>query len=138
MRSAPWKADASHVAGEPIGIGLDSPDRPWPVGLVDAHRPRGAQAVAVQEQNDAADRLLLGESLDDALRPPGTHPLHATQGLGLAGDHVEDALAEKIDEAAGADGADSVDETRPQVPLQPLGAGRCRDGQRLGAELDSI
>ena len=54
------EADAADVAGQPVGVLRDQLNRVGAVGLVDAHRARGADAVAVQEQHDLADHLLLG------------------------------------------------------------------------------
>ena len=40
------EADAADVAGEPVGVLADDAHRLGAVGLVDAHRPRGADPVA--------------------------------------------------------------------------------------------
>jgi hypothetical protein len=43
------EADAADVAGEPVRVLRDQPNRVGAVNLVDAHRPRGADPVVVQE-----------------------------------------------------------------------------------------
>ena len=62
------EADAADVAGEAVGVLGDHLHGIGAVGLEDPHRPRGADAVAVQEQHDLADHLLLGPARDDPLR----------------------------------------------------------------------
>src|SRR4030081_4070079 len=62
------EADAADIAGQAIGILRDELDCLGAVGLVDAHRARGADAGAWQEQHDLADDLLLGPAANDALR----------------------------------------------------------------------
>jgi hypothetical protein len=54
------EADAADVAGQSIGVLRDELNGVGTIGLVDAHRARGAHAVAVQEQHDLPDDLLLG------------------------------------------------------------------------------
>jgi transposase len=54
------EADAADVAGEAVGVVRDHLDRVGAVGLEDPHCPRGAHTMAVQEQHDRADHLLLG------------------------------------------------------------------------------
>ena len=49
------EADAADVARQPIRVLADDRDRLGAVGLVDPHRPRGADAVSVQKQHDLAD-----------------------------------------------------------------------------------
>src|SRR6516162_583770 len=63
------EANAPDVASQPVRIFRDHSDGVGTVRLVDAHRPRRAYAVAVQEQHDLADDLLLA--------PPGNDPLGA-------------------------------------------------------------
>ena len=77
------EADAADVAGEPVGVLGDHLDGVGAVGLEDPHRPRGADAVAVQEQHDLADHLLVGPALHDALGPLRADPADLAQALGL-------------------------------------------------------
>ena len=73
------KADAADVACQAVRVFRDQPDGIGAVGLVDAHRPRGADPVAVQEQHDLADHLLLGPAGDDALGALRADPAHLAQ-----------------------------------------------------------
>src|SRR5712692_2859506 len=77
--SSPVLSDR-RFAGRPVGAQsaiavvfarriLNELDGLGAAGLIDAHRARGADAVAVQEQHDLADHLLLGPTANDALRP---------------------------------------------------------------------
>jgi hypothetical protein len=68
--------DATDVAGQAIGILRHDLHGITAVGLVDAHRSRGADAVAVQENHDLADRLLLGPCGRDAASSQRTDAVH--------------------------------------------------------------
>jgi hypothetical protein len=59
------EADAADVAGQAVRVFRDELNGIGAVGLVDAHRPRRADAVAVQEQHNLADGLLLGPARDN-------------------------------------------------------------------------
>ena len=85
------EADAADVAREPVGVLGDHLDGIGAVGLEDPHRPRGADAMAVQEQHDLADHLLLGPALRDALGALGPDPGDLAQALGALLDRVEHA-----------------------------------------------
>ena len=61
------EADAADVARQPIGVLGHDLDGVGAVGLEDPHRPGGADAVAVQEDHDLPDDLLLGPGVGDAL-----------------------------------------------------------------------
>src|SRR5512144_2602073 len=66
------EADAADVARQSVRVLRNQPDGVRTVGLEDAHRPRRTDAVAVQEDHDLADRLLIRPGGDDAvgaLRP---------------------------------------------------------------------
>lgn len=67
---------AADVARQPVRVLADDGDSLRPVGPVDAHRPRGAHAVGVQEHHDRAHGLLLGPGRRDALGAPRAHPAH--------------------------------------------------------------
>src|SRR4029077_769613 len=86
------EANAADVAGQPIRVLRDELNRLGAVGFVDAHRARGADAVAVQEQHNLADHLLLGPAADDALRPLRAYPSHLPQTATLARADVKDRL----------------------------------------------
>ena len=118
------EADAADVAREAIrvlrhhlhGIGAVGPEYP--------HRPRRADAVAVQEHHDLADHLLLGPGISDPLRPHFPDAGHLAQPFRLGLDHVENLLAERPDQLAGIDRADAPDDARAQILLDALDRGR--------------
>ena len=90
------EADAADVAGEPVGVLGDHLDGVGAVGLEDPHRPRGADAVAVQEQHDLADHLLLGPARHDALGPLRADAGDLAQALGLCSIMSNTRLAERL------------------------------------------
>src|SRR5215469_11440554 len=77
------EADATDVAGQAVRVFRNQPDGIGAIGLVDAHRARPADAIAVQEQHDLADHLRLGPAGDDPLRTFGADAGHLTQAGGL-------------------------------------------------------
>ena len=103
------KTDAADVTREAVrvlrhhlhGIGAVGPEYP--------HRPRRADAVAVQEHHDLANNLLLGPGIGDPLRPHPADAGHLAQTFRLGLNDVEDLLAERPDQLAGVDRADAPD-----------------------------
>ena len=75
------EANAADVTREPIRVIGHDPDRIRAIGLVDPHGAGCADAVAVQEDHDLADDLLLGPGRADPLGTNGpdafdlAHPL---------------------------------------------------------------
>ncbi len=65
------------IPGQAIGILRHDPHGISAVGLVDANRPCRADAMAVQEDHDLADRLLLGPGGRDAAGSHRTDAVHA-------------------------------------------------------------
>jgi hypothetical protein len=65
-----------------IGILADELNGIGAVGLVEPHRTRRADPVAVQEQHDLADDLLVGPARDDPLRALGPIPVTSRRRLG--------------------------------------------------------
>ena len=132
------EADAPDVAREPIGVLAHHLDGVGPVGLEDAHRARGADAVAVQEHHDLADHLLLGPGIDDALRPDLADPAYLAQALRRAFDDVEHRLAEAAHQLLRIDRADATDHAGGEIALDPLGRGRRRGLQEPRLELLAV
>src|SRR5262245_18598000 len=117
------EADAADVTRQPIWVLGHHLDGIRAVGLEDADRPRRADAMAVQEDHDLPNRLLLG--------PGGTDPaganradavdLSETRGFGL--DDLEDVLAERPDELLGVDRPDAPNHARREIPLDAVHGG---------------
>jgi hypothetical protein len=126
------------VACQPVGILRDQLDSVGAVGLVDAHCPRGADTVAVQEQHDLADDLLLGPAGDDpfgALRPD---PADFAQSAGFLRNHLEHNVTKGANELFRVDGSDAPDHPGTQVFLDPLDRRRRRRLKERGSELDAV
>src|SRR5258707_9761186 len=87
------------------------------VGLIDAHRARRANAVAVQEDHDLTDDLLLGPGRNNAARPHRANAIHLPQAVGLRLDDVEHLLPEGAQEFLGIDRANAPDHARSKVFL---------------------
>src|SRR6266446_7691543 len=83
------EADASDIASQPIGVLRYEPNGISAVSFVDAHRARRADAVAVQEQHDLPNHLLLCPASDNALRALWADPGHLTQATRFLLDHIE-------------------------------------------------
>ena len=121
--------DPADVPGQTVGILADHPHGIAAIGLVDPHRPRGADAVGVQEQHDLPDDLLLRPAGDDPRRTLGADTGHLPQALRLLLDEIEHRLSEAPHQPLGVDRADAADHARGEIPLDPLQ--RCR---RAGLE----
>ena len=132
------ETDAADVARETVrvlrhhlhGIGAVGPEYP--------HRPRRADAVAVQEHHDLADHLLLGPGVGDPLRPHLADAGHLAQTLRLALDHIEDLLAERPHQLAGVDRADTPDHARAKILLDAFDRGRFRGADEARPELLAV
>src|SRR4051794_12042290 len=61
------EADAPDIAGQPVGVVAHQVDGLLAVLLVDAHGPRGADAVRLQEDHDLAHGLLFAPAFADLL-----------------------------------------------------------------------
>jgi hypothetical protein len=95
--------------------------------------------VAVQEQHDLTDHLLVGPALDDALGALGADPGHlGLQALGCLLDHVEHGLAEGLDQPLGVDGPDALDHARAEILLDALPRGRRGCPEERGLELQAV
>src|SRR5262249_38666729 len=79
------------------------------VGLVDAHRPRRAHTVAMQEDHDLADHLLLGPGGDDATGPYWTDAIHFPEAVRLCLDDVKYLVAEGVQQLLGIGRANAAD-----------------------------
>src|ERR1019366_2467828 len=99
------------------------------------HRPRRADAVAVQENHDLADDLLFGPGVCDALGAHQTNASHLAQPVGLSLDDIEDLLAERLDHLLGVDRTDATDHAGAEVFLDAVNRRRGRRAQKARLEL---
>ena len=90
------EANPSDVPGKPIGVLGHNLHRVRAVGLEDANRPGGADPVAVQEDHDLPDDLLLGPGVRDSFGPNCADARDLAKPIGLGLDDVEDLLPEAV------------------------------------------
>src|SRR4029077_7313813 len=88
------EANAANVACQTIRVFRHDLHGARAVGLVDAHRPRRADTMAMQEDHDFADNLLLGPGRADAIDSHRTNAHYLAQALGLCFDRIEHSLTE--------------------------------------------
>jgi hypothetical protein len=132
------KADAADVAGQTVGVFRDQSDSIGAIGLVDAHRPRRADAVAVQEQHNLANHLLFGPAGDNPLRTLRADAGHFTQPTRLLLDNVEHGFTKGADELLGVDRPDATDHAGAEIFLDALDRCRRRSLEERGFELDAV
>ena len=80
--------------------------------------------MAVQEDHDLADDLLLGPGVGDPLGAHGTDAGHLTKPIRLGLDDVEHLLPERLDHLLGVYRADAADHSRAQVLLDAINGSR--------------
>ena len=132
------EADAPDVGGQAIRVFAHQLHGPLAVGAVDARRPGRADAVRLQEQHDAAHRLLLAPAFPDPLDALRTDPLDLAQERRAFVDDRQRALAEGFDDLAGIVLADPLDQAGREVLLDPLGRVRRRGAELVGLELQAV
>jgi hypothetical protein len=108
------------------------------VGLVDAHRPRRADTVAVQEHHDFPHRLLLGPGGENAGSANRPDAVDLAQPVRRRLDHVEHLLAEGAQELLGVGRADAPDHAGREVLFDAVGRGRGRCAQEPRLELLAV
>ena len=119
--------DAVDVQRQAVGVLPHPLHRLVAVGLVDAHRTGGADAMGLQKHHDLAHDLLLRPGAGHPLPALGPDALQLQQTFGLLLDDVEDLLAEGADQLAGEMRADALDHARAQVLLDAF---ECRRRER--------
>src|SRR5205814_8896817 len=132
------KADPPDIASQAVRVLGDQWNGIGSVGLIDPYGSRGTDAVAMEEQADLADDLLLGPARDDLSRTLGADAGHFAQSPGLLLNNFEYLLAEGTDELPGIDRADAADHAGAQVLLDALDRRRCRDLEKRGPELHAV
>src|SRR5208282_3551771 len=90
------------------------------VSLEDADGPGGADPVAMKEDHNLPDDLLLGPGVGDPLGPNDADAGHLAKPIGFGLDDVEDLLAEGLDHLLGVDRPDAPDHAGAQVFLDPV------------------
>ena len=132
------EADAADVAREPIRVLGHDLDGVGAVGLEDAHRPRRADTVAVQEHHDFPHRLLLGPGGENAGGANRADAVDLAQSVRRCLDDVEHLLAERAHELLGVDRAHAADHAGREVLLDAVGRSRGRGAQEPRLELLAV
>ena len=114
------ETDASNIPGKPIGVLGHDLHGVRAIGLEDANRPGGADPVAVKEDHDLPDDLLLGPGVRDPLGPNCADARHLAKPIGLGLDDVEDLLPEGLDHLLGIDRSDAPDHPGAEIFLDPV------------------
>ena len=114
------ETNASDIPGKPIGVLGHDLHGVRAIGLEDANRPGGADPVAVQEDHDLPDDLLLGPGVRDALGSNRADARHLAKPIGLGLDDVEDLLPEGLDHLLGVDRSDAPDHPGAEIFLDPV------------------
>ena len=107
------EADAADVTRQAVWVLADDRDGLGTIGLVDPHRPAGADAMGVQEQHDLAYDLLLGPAGGDAFCALGADALDLAQAPAQPRSR-QTQLAESLHQALGIGWSDAADHARAQ------------------------
>src|SRR5262249_31134241 len=89
------------------------------IGLVDPHRPRRADAVAVQEHHDLADDFLLSPASNDPLRPLRADTGYLAQTGRFLLDDVEYGFAKAAHELLCIDRSNAAEHAGAEILLDP-------------------
>src|SRR5438046_4057068 len=132
------KADPPNVASQAVRVLGDQLNGIGSVGLIDPYGSRGSDAVAMEEQHDLADDLLLGPARDDLSCTLGADAGHFAQTSRLLLDNLKDVFAECPDKLPGIDRADAADHPGAEIFFDALGGRRWRDLEEQGPELHAV
>ena len=94
--------------------------------------------MAVQEDHDLANNLLLGPGIGDALGAHGADASHLAKAVRLGLDNVEHLLPERLHHLFGVDGADAADHPGAEVLLDTVDGGRGRRAHETRLELLAV
>ena len=114
------EADAADITREPIRVLRHNLHGVSAIGLIDAHRPRRADAIAVKKDHDFANDLLFGPGRGDTAGSYGPDACYLAQALGLRLNRVENFLAESAHQLLGVDRSDASDHAGAEVFLDAV------------------
>ena len=132
------EADTANIAREPVWVLGHHLDGIGAVGPEDANRPRGADAMAVQEDHDLPHDLLFRPGRGDAPGADRANAVNLTQPIRLGLDDVEHLLAEHPDHLLRVDRADAADHAGGEVFLDAIDRRRRRGADETGLELLTV
>src|SRR5277367_86703 len=114
------ETDASDISGQPIGILGHNLDGVGAIGLVDANGTRGSNPVAMQEDHDLPDDLLLSPGVRDTFSADGADARHLAEPSRLGFDDVENLVRKRLDHLLGVNRANAPDHAGAQIFLNPF------------------
>ena len=129
------KTDAVKILGQTIGVVLDDGDRLVAVLLIDTHRVQGRDAVLLKKEHDVAYGPVLAPGLADAGQFLASNAGHLGQLVDILFEHLQSAVAEMADNAAGDLRPHAADQPGTKIFFQGAGAGRFEFGRESGLEL---
>src|SRR3954469_17150366 len=129
------ETDAADVACQPVRVLSHDLHGVYAIGLVDPNGSCCPNTVAMQEDHDLADNLLLRPSAHDPLGTHGPNSLDLTKPIGVSLDNVEHLSAEGFDHLLGVDGPDAADHPGGKIFLDALDRTRCRGAHETRLEL---
>jgi hypothetical protein len=129
------KTNPSNIPGKPIGVLSHDLHGVRAVGLEDANRPGGADPVAVKEDHNLPDDLLLGPSIRDPFGSNRANARHLPKAIGFGLDDVEDLIPEGLDHLLGVDRPDAADHPGAQISFDPVDRARRRGLEKSRLEL---
>ena len=132
------EADATDIACQAIRVLGHDLDGVAAIGLEYPDRPRCADAMAVQEDHDLADRLLLSPAGNDPTRTHRANAVDFPQASGLRLDDVEHLVAEGAEELLGVNRADAPDHAGGKVLLDAFDRRRLRGLEEPSPELLAV
>src|SRR5262249_55039765 len=132
------EAEAPDVGGQAVWVGPHDLKGLLSVGLVNAHGPTGADTLRLEEDHQAAHRLLLLPAFADALDAASADALDLLEeGWAFVNDG-QGALAENLDDFPREVRADPLDQTGAEVFDDAFAGVRRRGAQLGGAELFAV
>jgi hypothetical protein len=114
------ETNPANIPGKPIGVLSHDLHGVRAVGLEDANRPGGTDPVAVKEDHDLPDDLLLGPGVRDPFGSNRANARHLAKPIGLGLDDVEDLLPEGLDHLLGIDRPDAPDHPGAEIFLDSV------------------
>src|SRR5262249_58686081 len=108
------------------------------VSLVDSHGPRGADAVRLEKDHDAAHRLLFLPAFADALQAARADAFHLLEERRALVDDRQGAFAEYLNNFTCEVRADPLDQAGAEILLNPFHRVRRRGAQLVRLELEAV
>ena len=132
------ETDAPDIIRKTVGILLYDPDAVISVGLVDPGGMAGRDVVALQEEHDVLDLLLLQPALFDPLHTHLADAGHLQQQIRILLDHVQRLRPELPYDAAGELRAHALDQTAAEILLNAVDRRRQRLLKSLHGKLAAV